>query len=473
MLKKPGRGNANSRRPSRWPDYRTVWRWHFYAGLFCIPFVLFLSVTGAIYLFKPQVDAWLDRPYDSLRIAAAAPPSQAVQTALASMPGWTLHDYELPQTPHAAARVVLGHNGREMRVYVDPSAPKVLGAVEEDRRPMNIIFRLHGSLLMGDRGSMLVELAASWAIVMILTGLYLWWPRQATGLGGVLYPRLTAGRKIFWRDLHAVAGIWVSALALFMLVSGLPWAKNWGGYLKEIRHITGTAVAQQDWTTGRSSEIAKRKAMDRAGMGAMSGMPDMSGIHAGHAARSPRAGLSAEALAALDRIAPTVARLNLAPPVLISPPDRPGGLWSARSDAQNRPLRANVTLDPATGAVVHFQGFDQRNVIDRIVGVSIAAHEGQLFGWPNQMLGIFIAVSLIAVSVSALVLWWRRRAHGALGAPLPLGDPRFSAGLFAIVVMLGVLLPMFGISLVLVALIERSILRRLPGPRHWLGLRGA
>ncbi len=37
--------------------YRTVWRWHFYAGLFVIPFMLILAITGIIYLFKPQLDA--------------------------------------------------------------------------------------------------------------------------------------------------------------------------------------------------------------------------------------------------------------------------------------------------------------------------------------------------------------------------------------------------------------------------------
>lgn len=41
--------------------YNTIWRWQFYAGLFCIQFVLVLSITAAIYLFKPQVEAELDR----------------------------------------------------------------------------------------------------------------------------------------------------------------------------------------------------------------------------------------------------------------------------------------------------------------------------------------------------------------------------------------------------------------------------
>jgi uncharacterized iron-regulated membrane protein len=36
--------------------YRTVWRWHFYAGLFVMPFILLLSLTGSVFLFKPQLD---------------------------------------------------------------------------------------------------------------------------------------------------------------------------------------------------------------------------------------------------------------------------------------------------------------------------------------------------------------------------------------------------------------------------------
>ncbi|RYY51963.1 MAG: PepSY domain-containing protein, partial [Comamonadaceae bacterium] len=30
--------------------YRRVWRWHFYAGLVCLPFLALLALTGALYL---------------------------------------------------------------------------------------------------------------------------------------------------------------------------------------------------------------------------------------------------------------------------------------------------------------------------------------------------------------------------------------------------------------------------------------
>ena len=88
--------------------YPTVWRWHFYAGLFCIPFVVVLAVSGAVYLFKPQVEAWLDRPYDRLSIAGPAAGAEAqVKAALAAVPGTTLAAYEVPRSPNAAVRVVV------------------------------------------------------------------------------------------------------------------------------------------------------------------------------------------------------------------------------------------------------------------------------------------------------------------------------------------------------------------------------
>jgi hypothetical protein len=34
-----------------WPDFRAVWRWHFYAGLFCIPLIIVMASSGSIYLF--------------------------------------------------------------------------------------------------------------------------------------------------------------------------------------------------------------------------------------------------------------------------------------------------------------------------------------------------------------------------------------------------------------------------------------
>ncbi|MEQ4596989.1 MAG: PepSY domain-containing protein, partial [Methylobacteriaceae bacterium] len=48
---------AAALRVSRDAVYRAVWRWHFYAGLLCLPFLILLSATGALYLFKAEINA--------------------------------------------------------------------------------------------------------------------------------------------------------------------------------------------------------------------------------------------------------------------------------------------------------------------------------------------------------------------------------------------------------------------------------
>ena len=46
--------------------YQMVWKWHFLASLYVLPFLVMLSVTGGIYLYKPQIEAWLYA--DALRV---------------------------------------------------------------------------------------------------------------------------------------------------------------------------------------------------------------------------------------------------------------------------------------------------------------------------------------------------------------------------------------------------------------------
>lgn len=445
--------------------YRRVWRWHFYGGLFCLPFVLWLAMTGSIYLFKPQIEAWLDRRYDRLDVQGppASPQAQAA-AALAAVPGATLNAYQLPATPRSAVQVLVGQGAELTRVYVHPHTLEILARVPEERRPMRQIFRLHGELMLGERGSNLVELAACWAIVMILTGLYLWWPRDGRGIAGVLYPRLSRSGRPWWRDLHAVVGFWISALALFLLLSGLPWTQFWGGNLKSLRQWASAQAVEQEWFTSRAEERASIRA-GNAAAGA--------GGHDGHGRPSGRAAGTQADYAALDRLVPLSDVQALPPPVLISPPSQANGRWTARSDTQNRPRRVRLTLDGERGLVLDRQSFADLGALDRLIAVGIAAHEGQLFGWPNQLLGLVTAIGLVTLVLSAVAMWWKRRPAGRLGAPDRLPSPPISAGLVVSIGVLGLLLPLFGLSLIAMTLIERFVLGRVEPLREFLGLQAS
>ncbi|MEQ1608405.1 MAG: PepSY domain-containing protein [Hyphomonadaceae bacterium] len=430
--------------------YRTLWRWHFYAGLICIPFVIWLAATGSVYLFRPQIEAWFDRDVAALtRTGKPATHQQIIDAALAVRPGATLAGIVLPEHADQAVRVLVSDHGARTRVYVHPDTLQILKTQDESNTLERAIFRLHGELMMGEAGSLIVELAASWAIVMILTGLYLWWPRNAKGLGGVLYPRVGQGPKRFWRDIHAVVGVWVSVFALFLLTSGMPWAMVWGSAFKQVRAFTGTAAISQDWKTSAADEHAEHAAQDAA-----------AAAHQHHHKQG----------ATIDTVIARAQALNLAPPVILTPPTERDPVWWAKSNAQNRPSREDVALSAQTGDPIRRDTFGEKHIIDQIVGVGIAAHEGQLFAPLNQALGAFAALGLITLCVSAFIMWRRRAPEGVLGAPPPIPDARIGLGLAAIIIVAGLLLPVLGASLIVIGMAEWLVLRRWEPARQWLGL---
>jgi uncharacterized iron-regulated membrane protein len=423
--------------------YRTIWRWHFYAGLFVMPFILILSLTGAVFLFKPQIDRWEERSFRGLPTANAVSPNAQLDAVLEAFPGATFSSYRLPVTPSDATLIHLGLVDGTMRdVFVSPQG-KAVGSLDPDWRIVEVAASIHRNLLLGKVGGWLVELAASWAIVMILTGLYLWWPSGGR-LAGVVWPRLSLGKRAFWRDSHAVTGFWVSSFALVLLVSGLPWASVWGDAFKAARAELGLIQGKQDWKTG--GEHAEH---DHAAMIAM------------EKANVP--------LASFTMIVAKARAERLEFPVIIVPPGEKM-VWSVKSNTQNRPNRVTITYDMATGAELDRQDFASRHVIDRVVGYGIAWHEGALLGWFNVLVGLFTAAALVTLVISGFVMWRRRRPEDALGAPPAAHIPVRIGGVVAILLLLAAVLPLLAASLILLWVVERIVFPAFPRVSAWLGL---
>lgn len=457
--------------------YRTVWRWHFYAGLFCLPFIVVLSLSGSVYLFKPQIDAFLDRKYDRLALSGPAKPLDAqVAAALKANPGARLKALQYRADPSDAARVLLmTDEGQELRALVRPDTLEIIETQRQKTRLTQIMHDLHGELLIGEPGAIAVELAGAWAIVMIVTGLYLWWPR-GSGLAGVLYPRLAGGGRTLLRDLHAVTGFWLSFFALFFLLTALPWTKVWGEGFKAARGYLGAPTARQDWerplvkqdwTTGPASERAQR-------LDAYREAPPAQDEHAEHRSTGGGHHEHVATPVGFDRIAALAGSLHLADPVTIRPPSPKRPNWVVKSESQNRTLGKTIEYEPSSFAKVKEESFWDRAAVDRVIGIGVAAHEGQLFGWPNQLLGFLTAIGYMTLVVTSFLMWWRRRPLGSLGAPPALtSPPRLAPIVIGVVVLLGVILPTLGVSLLCVLAFEQILSRLALGASRWLGLKPA
>lgn len=174
--------------------YRAVWRWHFYAGLLVLPFMITLAITGALYLFRDEIDAVVYSNLKQVEIReglAKATPSAMVAAALTAHPG-TAVKFTDPASPSVSAEITVStETAGKLAVYVDPYSGKVLGSLPDRGTIMWTIRYLHSLKYFGWFTRAVIEIAGGWSILLVGTGIYLWWPRRAAGTVTGEFPKDT------------------------------------------------------------------------------------------------------------------------------------------------------------------------------------------------------------------------------------------------------------------------------------------
>lgn len=462
--------------------YRTVWRWHFYAGLLVAPFAIFLALTGAIYLWKPQYEAWRYRELLTVSASSSAstvPADQQLSAARAAAPaGWRVQSFQPAFAPDETAHVIFqttgGANafGPGLNVHVDPHTGAVTGQWRDADTLMFTVKNLHGSLLAGRVGKYLVELVASWTLVLLLTGLYLAWPRPLFSSAGFLYPRLRDRGRIFWRDLHAVPAVWLSGATIFLLATGLLWTQSAGGWYRQISAFTGQGTPRESsagahrsaltgWSPPLKAGLAEK--IDQLASAPPTETHDHTHAHGEHGAAPQVAvpdGPFAGALS-LDQVLAIAQQHRVPSPYVVALPVGPTGVYSVLSD-RNQPFRRTyLHLDQYSGSVLANIRFQDFGYLAQFFSWGIVAHEGQLFGLANQILGTLAALGVMLLGASGLILWWRRRPPGQIGAPEKAPAPQLPRPVLFGTLALAIFLPLLAASLALVFVGERLILRRI------------
>ena len=232
--------------------YKTVWRWHFYAGIFFAPLIIFLAITGGVYLFKPQIEDYI---YHDLYYVQQGQQkislTEQINAVKKNYPNAEITGFTPSFEVNRSAVIDMKDYEENVSVYVNPYDGNIIGTLNENERFMASVKALHnGELWGGAIGNRLVELAACWTIILIITGVYLWWPRNKKSLFGTLIPRIRMfkGKRMFWRDMHAVTAFWLSLFIVIQVFSGLMWSEVWGGMAhRTVDPISGNPEGDQPW----------------------------------------------------------------------------------------------------------------------------------------------------------------------------------------------------------------------------------
>lgn len=391
-----------------------LWRIHFWAALIATPFALMAAITGLMYVFVPQVEALmhghLDHVVPSAQVRAL---DDAVLVAQQAAPeGWMLHSVVPAQEPTDSVKVAFmpppsekkmhsaGHGdhgggatsnpnekseflrpnfgipSKAWVVYVNPYTTQVLGSLPNAERYSNWSRKLHSSYLQNDSWRWLIELGASWLMVMLVTGLFLWWPRTPQPF----VPQSRAKGRAAWRQWHTFVGVALSLMSAVMLTTGLTWSKQAGEQIRWLRDMAGQAS------------------------------PKIPAHFNSNPADGVRSLTWEQALQAVRRQAPDVQ-------MQLMPPKGAQGVWRANQIDRDQPERRfDLLLDAYSGERLYFSGWSDQTAFGKATAIGIPFHRGEFGVWNQALLFVF-GVGVVFSIVSGWMMYFKRRKQGLPGMP--------------------------------------------------------
>jgi uncharacterized iron-regulated membrane protein len=406
--------------------YRLVWKWHFLASLFVLPFMIMLSITGGIYLFHNEIDEWLYADQRNVPVGDTRLSYEEQVASVKAAAGITrLRMVSIEDEPGRSTKIEFNDANKVRSIaWVNPYTGDVMGITVRDDQLMRMLRKFHGELLLGKTGTKFVELAAHWAIVMFITGVYLWWPRGQRRLRDAMaLPRGTG--RAWWRQTHMFTGFLAAVLIVPILLTGLPWTDVWGGGLSFVQKQTG----QKSQSLRFGGRMPKSSASE--------GTPIVIGD--------------------VFAIAKTE---GLKAPYEVKPPRKADGAYWVRSAHVSRKEQNELVIDQYSGQVLKRLDFVDNPVVAKTVSYGISFHEGQLYGTLNLIQNVLAAVLGVVLSVSGFIAWWKRRPAGSLGVPAA-PEAALHPAMAALVVVLALLFPLMGASLVLALLLDWLLFKRL------------
>lgn len=348
---------------------RFVLTLHLILALVAGAFLLVFGITGSIMAFEPELDHVLHAHLSYVTPAGEAK-SLAELGALASprMPGQRLTGYLLSVSPDLSWQVLFGRRG----VFVNQYTGEVLGERDPNPDVLSRVHQLHLRLLIqnkSDSGKTIMTWAGAALLLVIATGVYLWWPVKRVGID------IAAKGRRFWFDVHSAVGIGSLVFLLAIAITGIVI-----GFDDHIQPLIYTATHS------------------RPGM--MYAPPRKFDVKPSGTPIGPDAAL-AVAKASLPEATPI--SINVPPPTgtynvsARYPEDRtPGG-------------RSRIVIDQYSGNVLAVEGSREAPSGTRLITLNRAIHTGDVFGIPSKIVMSLASLAVVAQALSGLALWLKKR----------------------------------------------------------------
>lgn len=370
---------------------------HRWLGLITGLVVLILSITGCLFVFHQEISNWVrhDTFYaDEVPAHQQTLPIRELQKKTAralntsSLP-YGLTTYKNPKHNWSA---MLYKGGQEswtyfgsMEVYktayINPYTGQIEGIVNEKKDFFQIVKGIHWSLLLATPiGQPIVVWSTIVFIVLLITGLVLWWPRKWNRAGKQKSFKIKWGAT--WRrvnyDLHNVLGFYFLLVSLIIAFTGLYW---YSPAVKKSIHFLGSG--EYKLPPGPSQKVVSTIPEDRAGIA------------------SPLDVAYANAWQEY----PTAYSISITAPANSQSTIRA----SVRADGQTYYGSSSLQFDQYSGELISANRYKNKSTGAKLLAMNYDIHVGAIGGMPGKIIAFLASLVCASLPVTGFIIWFDRK----------------------------------------------------------------
>lgn len=356
---------------------------HLWLGFGSGLIVLFLGITGCILAFQREIElVTLPEQFTEKRDQPFSPPSLIKEKAEAALPGKKIHGiaYGLP-----GKSVIVTYYDIDPEyyyvAYVDPYTAEVLLVKNMDEDFFRIVIDGHFYLwLPAEIGQPIVASATLIFLIMMITGLVLWWPKNKSAAK----QRFTIKWNAKWRrvnyDLHNVFGFYMTWVAIFLAVTGLIFGFQW--FSKSVYFVTSGGKEMREFYLP-NSDTTKTLA---------SNQPAIDILWVRTSSQYPEAELLEVHIPESDTSSIEVA---------ISPDE--SVYWKTDYLYFDQYTLEELPVNHPFGRLA------DTSVADKIMRMNYDVHVGQMWGLPGKILAFCASLICASLPVTGVYIWWGRK----------------------------------------------------------------
>ncbi|AYL97670.1 PepSY-associated TM helix domain-containing protein [Mucilaginibacter celer] len=362
------------------PFKKTILFIHRWLGFISGLVVFIVSITGCIFCFQDEIqDAIHDYRKVEVQNKPYIAPSILKTEALKGRKGATASYIYYYGIGRPAGVLVNDKKEGLLYVYQNPYTGKITHTESPTSNFFIIVEYIHLYLLLpANIGGMVVGVSVIIFVVLMITGIVLWWPKRKTDRKRSLTIKW-GGR---WRrvnyDLHNVLGFYATSVAIILAITGLSIAFDW---VREGIYATANLgkAHPEEKAVFKSDSLLKGKVdttqiINKAYLAARAGSPnaEMFLIYDDEA-KAGAVGVTAYAKA----------------------------LHYYKSDS--------YTFDKYSGKLLNRTAHEQKSPGMKMNNMNYDIHVGQILGLPGKIIAFLASLICASLPITGFIIWLGKR----------------------------------------------------------------